>query len=129
LELLFELIFQLLSEFVLQVVVELLFEFGLQAFAEPFRKKPNPLVAALGYVFFGAALGALTLLLFPSSMVKVPILRWVNLVLTPVLVGLAMVVVGIWRRKHDQLELRINRFSYGFLFAFSVALVRFTWAS
>jgi hypothetical protein len=123
-----EILVEIFFEFFLQLVLEVLFEFGLQAVAEPFQKKPNPLLAALGYVVIGGALGALTLWPFPDSMVRAPILRWVNLALTPVLVGFAMVLLGIWRRKHDQLELRINRFSYGFLFAFSVALVRFTWA-
>jgi hypothetical protein len=128
LEVIFEVILQFLFELVLQFVVEMLFELGLHALAEPFQRKPNPLVAALGYVLIGCVLGALTLLVFPTYMVRIPILRWVNLVLTPVLVGIAMVLVGMWRQQHDQLVLRINRFSYGFLFAFSVALVRFVWA-
>jgi len=129
LEFILELIAEFLFEFLLQFVLELLFQFGLQIFAEPLRKKPHPLVAAAAYVLAGAALGALSLWLFPALMVKVRIYQWVNLVLTPVLVGIAMVLVGIWRRNHERLELRINRFSYGFLFAFSVAFVRFMGAA
>src|SRR5262249_3033615 len=98
------------------------------ALAEPFRKEPNPWVAALGYVLLGVILGGLTVWLVPSYMVKMPALRWVNLALTPVLAGGCMSALGAWRRKRGQPVLRIDRFSYGYLFAFSVAFVRFVWA-
>jgi hypothetical protein len=127
-EFILEIIVQFLLELLVQVVGQFLFEVGLHALAEPFRKAPNPLVAAFGYVLLGVILGALTVWLFPAYMVKIPALRWVNLVLTPVLVGCCMWLLGVWRLKHGQCVLRIDRFSYGYLFALSVALVRFVWA-
>ena len=49
---------------------------------------------------------------------------WVaNLVVTPVVVGLLMRVIGIWRLR--QPVLRIDRFAYGYVFALLLAQVRF----
>lgn len=55
-------------------------------------------------------------------------LRLANLVFTPIVVGLLMAALGAWRAWHGQIILRIDRFSYGFLFALSLALVRFGFA-
>ena len=62
-------------------------------------------------------------------MVKNGALRWVNLVLTPLSVGACMAGIGLWRANRGQRRLRIDRFSYGYLFALSLALVRFAWAA
>jgi hypothetical protein len=127
-EFIVEVIVQFLFELLVQIAGQFLFELGLHALAEPFRKSPNPWVAALGYVLLGVILGALTLWPIPSHMVKASMLRWINLALTPVLAGGFMSLLGSWRERRGQLVLRIDRFSYGYLFALSVALVRFTWA-
>jgi hypothetical protein len=49
----------------------------------------------------------------------------VNLVVVPVLVGLVMVLLGAWRARRGDTVLRIDRFSYGYLFALALAAVRF----
>jgi hypothetical protein len=127
-EIIVEIIVQVLFELLVQLVGQFLFELGLHAMAEPFRKRQNPWVAAFGYLLLGAILGALTLWVFPSYMVKMPALRWVNLALTPVIVGGCMSLLGSWRTKRGQFVMRIDSFSYGYLFALSAALVRYTWA-
>lgn len=124
-----ELLIELLLEFVIQVVGEALFELGFRSMAEPFRKPPNPWLAAMGYALFGLILGGISLWLFPQHMVTAPVWRWVNLLVTPIAVGLCMSWIGSWRAKHGQVPLRIDRFSYGYLFALALALVRFVWAS
>ena len=85
----------------------------------------KPTHAAVGYTLFGAIAGGLSLLVFPAHLVKGKTLRMVNLVATPVAVGFVMSAVGLWRAKRGQTVLRIDRFFYGFLFALSLALVRF----
>ncbi|WP_028600975.1 hypothetical protein [Ottowia thiooxydans] len=124
----FEFIFQIIGEILIQAIGEALFELGLHSLAEPFRKPPNPWLAALGYALFGAAAGGISVALFPSHFVVGETLRLVNLVVTPVVVGLLMCLMGAWRAKRGQAVLRIDRFSYGFLFAFFLALVRFGFA-
>jgi hypothetical protein len=123
-----ELLFEVLGEFLLQVFVEALVELGFHSLAEPFRRPPNPWLAAMGYAIFGAALGGLSLLAFPAHLTPAGVARIANLVLAPVAVGGCMVALGAWRARRGEPLLRIDRFSYGYLFALSLALVRFYFA-
>ena len=123
-----QLLFEVLGEFLLQVFVEALVELGFHSLAEPFRRPPNPWLAALGYAIFGAALGGLSLLLFPANLAPTGVARVANLVLTPIAVGGCMVALGAWRARRGESLLRLDKFVYGYLFALSLALVRFYFA-
>lgn len=107
---------------------ELLVELGLHSVAEPFRRRPNVWVSLLGYLLLGALVGALSLWLFPSQLTRDGWPRLLNLVVTPVIAGLAMMLVGRWRARRGDPVLRIDRFAYGYLFALTVALIRFNFA-
>jgi hypothetical protein len=120
----FELIFSFVGEFLVQVVVELLVELGLHAMAEPLRRPANPWLAAIGYGLLGFIVGGLSLLVFPANFVPSP-WRLANLIVTPLIIGGLMVVVGAWRARRGEALWRIDRFACGFLFAFAIALVRF----
>jgi hypothetical protein len=124
-EFLFELLFQLFGELILQLVVQLLAELGIRAASEPFRKAPNPWMAAFGYALFGAVAGGLSLLVFPSLAIRSPFGRLVNLGFTPVVSGIAMAALGWWRHHRDQDLIRMDRFAYGYVFALTMALIRF----
>jgi hypothetical protein len=124
----FEFIFELLGEFLLQVVAEALIEIGFHSLAEPFRRPPNPWLAAIGYALFGAILGGISLLAFPNNLVPEG-WRVANLVATPIAVGGVMVMMGAWRARRGESVLRIDRFAYGYLFALCIALVRFYFAA
>ena len=121
-------LFEIIGEFLLQVVGEVLFELGLYSLAEPFRRPPNPWLASIGYFLFGALAGGISLLVISSHLVAAKEWRVVNLAFTPVAVGLCMVAMGAWRAKRGQPVLRIDRFAYGYLFAYSFALVRYWFA-
>ncbi len=103
---------------------EALVELGFHSLAEPFRKPPNPFLAAIGYALFGAIFGGLSLLVFPQNLVP-PAWRVANLIITPVAVGGIMALMGVWRARNGQAVLRIDRFAYGYLFALTLALPRF----
>jgi len=110
---------QFAGELLLQLAFEVLLELGLHAAQEPFRlPKPNPWIAAFGYLIFGAIAGALSLLVFPSHFIFV----------TPMVAGGTMTIFGAWRRNRGEELLRIDRFTYGFVFALAMALVRYTFA-
>ncbi|MEQ6435054.1 hypothetical protein V8Z74_08425 [Comamonas sp. w2-DMI] len=94
-----EFLLQLLGEFLLQVVGEALVELGLHSLAEPFRQPPNPWLAALGYMIFGAVLGGLSLLVLGHHLTPAGPLRWLNLLFTPVAVGALMAAMGAWRAR------------------------------
>jgi len=123
-----EFILEVLGEFLLQIVVEALIEIGFHSLAEPFRRPPNPWLAAIGYALFGAILGGGSLLVFPNNLVP-GAGRVANLVATPIAVGGVMAIIGAWRVRRGQAILRIDRFAYGYLFALSIALVRFFFAA
>lgn len=123
-----ELVIEVLGEIFLQVLIEILAEVGLRSFVEPFQKPPNPWYAAVGYAAFGALAGVLSLLVFPGLLVKPRSLQIANLILTPIIAGYVMMLIGAWRQKRDQYLVRLDRFAYGCLFAFAMALMRFVFA-
>jgi hypothetical protein len=51
------------------------------------------------------------------------------MVITPLVAGGVMSLMGAWRRRRGQPVVRIDRFAYGYLFAVAMALVRYTMAS
>ena len=125
-EIIFELLFQFLGEVFLQIVVEALAELGLYSVREPFRKPPNPWLAAIGYAIIGAIAGVLSLWAFPVLFIASHSAQIVSLVLTPVVAGLSMVALGAWRHRRGQDTIRLDKFAYGYLFALAMAVVRFT---
>lgn len=126
-EIIFELVFQIVLEFILQVFGELLVELGLRSLTEPFRenKQRNAFLAFVGYAAMGFVVGGLSLLIFPQSFVRSAKLHGISLLITPTLAGLAMSGVGWLRHRQGATVIRLDSFSYGFIFAFGMALVRF----
>ncbi|MES2151557.1 MAG: hypothetical protein V4508_17405 [Pseudomonadota bacterium] len=124
-EVIFEILFEFLGEVVLQLVFEVMAEFGLHSLSEPFKKKPQPWLAALGYVLFGALAGAISLWIFPRLFATTMGGRLLNLLFAPVVSGLAMVAIGMWRIRRDQETIRLDKFAYGYLFALAMATMRF----
>jgi sterol desaturase/sphingolipid hydroxylase (fatty acid hydroxylase superfamily) len=120
-------ILQFLGELLLQVVFEAIAELFGHAVKEPFRR-PHPVrpwLAAIGYLFFGAAAGGLTIWLVPELFIKAQWLRIANVVLTPLAAGLVMEAIGSWREHRAKEVLRLESFAYGFCFAFGMAVVRY----
>lgn len=119
---------ELLAEFLLQMILEALAELGLHSVKEPFRKPPNPWFAAVGYGIFGVIAGIISLFIVPHHLVQGGILRLANLIVSPLLAGLVMSLVGRWRVRQGQAIWRIDRFAYGYFFALALASVRFFFA-
>ena len=131
-EIIFELLvalLQLIAEVVLQIVFEALAELGLHSLREPFRRPEplHPVFAAIGYAIFGAIAGGISLWLFPHLFISAQWLRVANLLATPLAAGAVMGAFGAWRRRRNEDLIRLDRFGYGFLFAFTMAVVRFVW--
>ena len=125
-EILFEFLFEFFGEFILQTVGEILFEVGFYSILETRknRKERSSAAATTGYMIVGATLGGLSLLVFPESLIPAH-LRILNLIFTPILAGIAMAILGWLRQKRGQELIRLDKFMYGFIFAFSMALVRY----
>ncbi len=122
---LFELILQVLGEFLLQVLVETAFEIGVRSLADTYRRRHNPLLATIGYAMWGAIAGGISLLFLPHPLVTGPVFRRVGLVAIPLMSAVAMSLIGRWREGKGQNLVKLDRFGYAFVFAFAMTLVRF----
>lgn len=130
-EVIAEFLLQLILEFLLQIVGELAIELPFRCLGETFRKREsrNPVLAGIGYGLLGLIMGGLSLLVFPQSFVRSERFHGINLVITPLLAGLAMSGLGWLRERKGQPRLRLDSFVYGFIFAFAMALVRFLYTT
>lgn len=121
-----EVIFELVAEFLLQGGVHLLGDLGANMVAAYRRRGPRSgFVSALGHIFFGAAFGGLSLLIFRHSFAHTETMRLFALFGSPLLAGLFSALIGTWRRNAGRTAVLFETFLYGVLFAFSFALVRF----
>jgi hypothetical protein len=119
-----------LLDILLTISGESLIELGLRSLAEPFQEREDrsPLLAALGYALLGFIVGGLSLLIFPYAFVRGSRLHGISLVITPTLAGLAMAGLGWLRDRQGKPRIRLDSFSYGFVFAFAMTLMRFLFA-
>ncbi|MEQ7873816.1 hypothetical protein ABDK56_07395 [Sphingomonas sp. ASV193] len=127
-ELLLEYLFQILGEILIQALFELLAELGLHGARDLFRRSTNRFASTVLFIVWGSAAGGVSLLVLPHSAIHDPTLRLVNLLVTPILVGAAMVLIGRARAKRGQDLVGLDRFGYAFAFALSMGLVRYAWA-
>ena len=133
LELLFDLLGMLLELF-LEAAFEFAVEFVgaliLRGVATVFETSEfkEPWLACIGYVFLGGVTGGLSLVFFPHRLVHPSRLPGLSVIISPILAGLGMSLVGTTLRKRNKRTLQIESFSYGFAFAFGLALVRFVFA-
>jgi hypothetical protein len=128
-EFIFEVILQFFGEILLQIFFELLAELGLHSLANTWKRPRNAVLSTIGFVLWGAIAGGISLLIFPASPISNPDLRALNLFITPIVIGVIMMMIGKLRDKKGQNLVRLDRFGYAFLFAFAMALTRFIWAA
>jgi predicted tellurium resistance membrane protein TerC len=132
-----ELLFAVL-EAVLEIFFEAAFEFAAEFFGALILRVvaavfdtsefKNPWLACVGYVFLGGVAGGLSLLVFPHRLVHPSRVPGLSVIISPVLAGLGMSLVGSTLRKRNKKAMQIESFGYGFAFAFGMALVRFFFA-
>jgi hypothetical protein len=127
-EVIFEILFQIFGEILIQVLFECLAELGLHSLSDTLTKPRNPVLSTIGFVIWGAIAGGLSLLIFPHSPIASLQLRQANLLITPIIAGGVMMLIGRQRNARGQTLVKLDRFSYAFVFAFTMAVVRFIWA-
>lgn len=131
-EFLLELLFEIFGEFILQFVFEAISQAFLHLFKRPGRPEPGGAVSAwwavAGYALLGMACGALSVWLFPHFLLHSHGARLLNLALTPVLAAGAVAWVGQRRSRSGLGMVRLDRFTYAYVFAFAMGAVRFALA-
>lgn len=123
LEMFLDLFFEAAFEFAAEFIGALIWR-GFVAVFDTSEFK-NPLVACVGYAFLGAVAGGLSLLFFPYPLVHPSRVHGLSVVISPILAGLGMSLVGSTLRRRNKKVMQIESFGYGFAFAFGMALVRF----
>jgi hypothetical protein len=90
--------------------------------------KIDPLLMAVSLVILGAAIGFLSVLIFPHPLIHPSPVHGASLLISPVVTGLVMSQIGRVLRRRGRESTQIESFGYGFVFALAMALVRFTLA-
>lgn len=127
-----EFIFELLAQIVLEVLVQGVFELGGRGAFALFRKEGlsvNRWLGVCGYILMGATAGGISIWLVPMHLLKSPALQILNLLLTPIILGIIFENMGRWKTKNDKPRYAVDRFSYGFTFALTMGLVRYFFAA
>lgn len=127
LELLLGFLLEMFLEFVVEVVAEAIFISILTAIAETFGPADSrrPVMAGVGYFLLGATTGGLSLIWFRFPLVHPSRFHGISLVISPILTGSLMALLGSILRRYNKPTVKLETFAYGFLFAFGMTLVRF----
>ena len=124
-----------MAEFLIELVIEVLFQGGFEALVEGIaraigasfgrRDRHHPVAAAIGLLGLGAAIGGLSVLVWPYRVVDSGPVPGLSLILSPVINGLVADAIGSWRERHDRPRTYMSTFWGGALFAFGMAGIRF----
>jgi len=82
-------------------------------------------LATVGYTLLGASAGGLSLFIFPHPLVHPSRLHGINLLVSPIVTGLVMSLIGSILSRQGKKVVQIESFGYGFAFAFGMALIRY----
>jgi hypothetical protein len=127
-EAIFEVLFEIIFEVVLEVIAQILVEAGFEALSASFRdrKEINPFLAITGYILFGLILGSLSLLIFPDPIIKSPLVKTLNFIFSPLLVGFSLCLFSwlLERKKLGEGIFKIEKFIFGCFFALSYSIIR-----
>ena len=118
-----EIVVEVLVELVIELFAEILLAFGWES-ATDRRRASNPYLAWLTYAALGAAIGGVSLLVHADSVYSGS-LRIVNLVGSPLAMGLVMHLYGNVRRSRGKNTTHLATFIGGASLALGVAVVRF----
>src|SRR4051812_5407921 len=82
----------------------------------------SPIFAVVGYAMFGSVAGAISLVAYPHPLIRPSKLHGISLIVTPAVTGSVMSLIGLTLRRQGKQTTRIESFTYGFAFAFGMAL-------
>lgn len=118
-----EFILELLLQLFGELFIDLLVHLGVRI--PGIHRLGNNLLAGGILFLVGAIVGVLSLIYFPKPFVRSESMHGISLLITPVLAGLAMEVIGRVRRRQRKLVIRLENFWYAYALALGMALIRF----
>jgi uncharacterized protein YacL len=118
---------EMLGEALMEVICGFIADIFLRI-VRKFHSKLAPFPTAIivvGYILAGAVFGVVSVLLSPHQITPHTRFHGINLLISPIIVGLVMSYVGVSNRKRERQTVRIESFGYGFVFALGMAIIRF----
>jgi hypothetical protein len=85
----------------------------------------HPVATTFALGMFGLLVGFLSVVGYPHPLVHPSRWHGVSVILSPLITGFVMSQLGRILRNHGRRVMPIESFSYGFVFAFAMALARF----
>ena len=123
-------LFEIFGELLFQLLGEAILDVSWRALGRFFRSPEfDPIAVAGLYVVLGVFAGASSLLIFPHPLIRPSRLHGISLLVSPILSGAIMSLVGATLRRKGKRVIQLETFWYGFAFAFGVALVRLIFAA
>jgi len=108
-----------------------MFELGFRSMVEPIalREDRNIFLTILGYGLWGFFAGVLSLAVAPNYLIMDPNNQMINLLITPIIIGIYMAALGGLLRRRDKTVLAFDSFVNGYAFALAMSLSRWFWAN
>jgi hypothetical protein len=121
-----EILFEILLEVVLPLIAEIFADAALNKVNRIVSRYEAVRVVLTAIMYFGAGLlaGFFSLLIFPTAFARSSRLPGISLVITPVLGGIVVSYIAWLRVRTSDWTIRLETFTYGFLFAFAMTLLR-----
>ncbi len=88
----------------------------------------NQFLAGAGFALLGIGAGFLSLVCLPHPLVHSSRFHGISLLISPIITGFVMSLVGRTVRSRGRNSLRIESFGYGFIFALGMAVIRLHFA-
>lgn len=129
-EAIFEIVFEILIQGGAEIIAEVVtHKSRKRRRARGIEPKPmNPVVTGILWLAGGALMGAGSLIFFPHSFIHSEGLRVANLIVTPLVLGALMALLGRKRLANGEEIVPLDKFSNAALFALGMAGVRFFFA-
>jgi|SRR3954464_4604292 hypothetical protein len=120
----------ILFEALIEFVGEGLADVGLRKTIEAFDLSGviDPPLAAFTYFGLGVLVGVLSIFVLPHPFFHPSGMHGISLLISPVVTGAVMAFVGAELNRKGKRTMQIETFSYGFAFAFGMAIIRFYFA-
>jgi hypothetical protein len=122
-----ELLLQVLAQLAVELFSRLLRALMLGNSPTAVESRPDPIGLFIMYTVLGGLMGVVSLKLLPQHMIHSTGHRWLNLIVTPLLMGWAMAALGAWQDRHGRNRVGMDKFCNGWGFALALAAVRFGW--
>lgn len=126
-----DIIFEFIINFVVELggplLFELLAELGLRSSAHVLSKDKeiHPFFSLLGYVSLAFICASISIAIHRGHYIKDINHQYLNLAISPVIIGLIMKYRGHYLKGKDKKAIRLDSFWYGYAFALTFSLVRF----